>query len=209
MLFHFFFCNFKEINFQTMWKIFQWHDKFSKINRHQFPYIFSSLHSRYIYVCHPPLARTWCTMPRVRKCILGICVAAFLHQSTRFFDRSVKFYTISKPPLQNKGTIYRNQMSPTRLENNDLTDWNTLRTELQITLTRRIQFYTIYLYRFLLSYSSLFQTIHPVLDILGGRMDRSVSHGADAVGARSCRCWPVLPHLLCVPRALRAPPALR
>ncbi|KAG4076060.1 hypothetical protein HA402_010855 [Bradysia odoriphaga] len=43
---------------------------------------------RYIYVCHAPVARTWCTMPRVRKCIFYICLAAVLHQSTKFFDRS-------------------------------------------------------------------------------------------------------------------------
>lgn len=42
---------------------------------------------RYIYVCHPPVARTWCTMPRVKKCIIYILVAAFVHQSMRFFDR--------------------------------------------------------------------------------------------------------------------------
>ncbi|OXA60696.1 Sex peptide receptor [Folsomia candida] len=42
---------------------------------------------RYIYVCHAPVARSWCTMPRVLKGITWIYVVAFLHQSTRFFDR--------------------------------------------------------------------------------------------------------------------------
>ncbi|XP_055390097.1 sex peptide receptor [Condylostylus longicornis] len=41
---------------------------------------------RYIYVCHAPMARTWCTMPRVKRCTLYIFIAAVLHQSTRFFD---------------------------------------------------------------------------------------------------------------------------
>ncbi|CAO1419194.1 unnamed protein product [Diamesa tonsa] len=41
---------------------------------------------RYIYVCHAPLARTYLTMPRVRRSILFICIAAVFHQSTRFFD---------------------------------------------------------------------------------------------------------------------------
>ncbi|CAH0718547.1 unnamed protein product, partial [Brenthis ino] len=41
---------------------------------------------RYIYVCHAPVARTWCTMPRVKKCLIYIGVAAFLHQLPRFFD---------------------------------------------------------------------------------------------------------------------------
>ncbi|XP_066901611.1 sex peptide receptor [Halyomorpha halys] len=42
---------------------------------------------RYIYVCHAPVARTWCTMPRVLKCIAWISFIATLHQSTRFIDR--------------------------------------------------------------------------------------------------------------------------
>lgn len=42
---------------------------------------------RYIYVCHAPVARTWCTMPRVLKGIAWIFVFAALHQSTRFVDR--------------------------------------------------------------------------------------------------------------------------
>jgi neuromedin U receptor 1 len=42
---------------------------------------------RYIYVCHAPVARTWCTMPRVLKGICYIYGVAFLHQSTRFVDR--------------------------------------------------------------------------------------------------------------------------
>ncbi|CAG0912549.1 unnamed protein product [Notodromas monacha] len=41
---------------------------------------------RYIYVCHPTAARTWCTMPKVRMAVIGIFVCAFLHQSTRFVD---------------------------------------------------------------------------------------------------------------------------
>ncbi|XP_050426325.1 sex peptide receptor [Adelges cooleyi] len=42
---------------------------------------------RYIYVCHAPVARTWCTMPRVLKCVAWISIMASLHQSTRFVDR--------------------------------------------------------------------------------------------------------------------------
>lgn len=41
---------------------------------------------RYIYVCHAPVARTWCTMPRVLKGIGIIFGMAIFHQSTRFFD---------------------------------------------------------------------------------------------------------------------------
>ena len=43
---------------------------------------------RYIYVCHPQLARTWCTLPRVSKAMLFVGIAAFLHQASRFIDRS-------------------------------------------------------------------------------------------------------------------------
>ncbi|XP_055621570.1 sex peptide receptor [Toxorhynchites rutilus septentrionalis] len=49
---------------------------------------------RYIYVCHAPIARTWCTIPRVKKCIAYICIAALIHQSTRFFDKSYSLVTI-------------------------------------------------------------------------------------------------------------------
>ncbi|XP_073829438.1 G protein-coupled sex peptide receptor [Musca autumnalis] len=49
---------------------------------------------RYIYVCHAPMARTWCTMPRVKRFTIYITFAAFLHQSTRIFDRSYEPLTI-------------------------------------------------------------------------------------------------------------------
>ncbi|ETN62690.1 sex peptide receptor [Anopheles darlingi] len=49
---------------------------------------------RYVYVCHAPTARTWCTIPRVKKAIAYICTAAFFHQSTRFFDKSYSLVTI-------------------------------------------------------------------------------------------------------------------
>nr|XP_045597122.1 sex peptide receptor-like [Procambarus clarkii] len=41
---------------------------------------------RYIYVCHPPVARTWCTLPRVIKAIVLIFILATVHQAPRFFD---------------------------------------------------------------------------------------------------------------------------
>jgi neuromedin U receptor 1 len=41
---------------------------------------------RYIFVCHAPLARKFCTMPNVYKCLIYILVVAALHQSFRFFD---------------------------------------------------------------------------------------------------------------------------
>lgn len=42
--------------------------------------------NRYIYVCHAPLARIFLTMPKVRRSIVYIFLAACIHQSTRFFD---------------------------------------------------------------------------------------------------------------------------
>ncbi|XP_018324154.1 sex peptide receptor [Agrilus planipennis] len=41
---------------------------------------------RYIYVCHPPVARKFCTMPNVNKGLFYIIFAATLHQGLRFFD---------------------------------------------------------------------------------------------------------------------------
>lgn len=41
---------------------------------------------RYIYVCHPPVARTWCTLPRVIKAITWIFVFATIHQAPRFLE---------------------------------------------------------------------------------------------------------------------------
>ncbi|XP_013794582.2 sex peptide receptor-like [Limulus polyphemus] len=42
---------------------------------------------RYIYVCHPTVASTWCTVPRVIRGMLLVYLVAFFHQSTRIFDR--------------------------------------------------------------------------------------------------------------------------
>lgn len=39
-------------------------------------------------MCHAPMARTWCTMPRVKRCTAYIALLAFLHQLPRFFDRT-------------------------------------------------------------------------------------------------------------------------
>lgn len=51
---------------------------------------------RYIYVCLPVVARTWCTLPRVKKGILWIYLFAILHQSTRFFDHNFVSITIER-----------------------------------------------------------------------------------------------------------------
>lgn len=45
---------------------------------------------RYIYVCLPAVARTWCTIARVKKAILWIYIFAVLHQSTQFADNYFK-----------------------------------------------------------------------------------------------------------------------
>ncbi|XP_076328604.1 sex peptide receptor-like [Tachypleus tridentatus] len=42
---------------------------------------------RYIYVCHPTVASTWCTVPRVVRAMVSVYLVAFFHQSTRIFDR--------------------------------------------------------------------------------------------------------------------------
>ncbi|CAH0546598.1 unnamed protein product [Brassicogethes aeneus] len=41
---------------------------------------------RYIYVCHAPLARKFCTLPNVYKCLGYIMFFATMHNILRFFD---------------------------------------------------------------------------------------------------------------------------
>ena len=48
---------------------------------------------RYIYICQASRARHLCTIPRARKMVAGVLVAAFLHMSPRLFDR---VYTIQE-----------------------------------------------------------------------------------------------------------------
>ena len=38
---------------------------------------------RYIYVCHAPIARTWCTPEKTKKAIAWIFFFSFAHQTTR------------------------------------------------------------------------------------------------------------------------------
>ncbi|KAH1003619.1 hypothetical protein HUJ04_003509 [Dendroctonus ponderosae] len=50
---------------------------------------------RYIYVCHAPLARRFCTMPNVYKCIGYILFASALHQSPRMIDSDYSLIQIT------------------------------------------------------------------------------------------------------------------
>ncbi|CAG0904877.1 unnamed protein product [Darwinula stevensoni] len=43
---------------------------------------------RYIYVCHPTTARTWCTIPRVLWAIFSIFLLSVLHQGTNALSRN-------------------------------------------------------------------------------------------------------------------------
>ncbi|KAE8745601.1 Mip Receptor [Frankliniella occidentalis] len=45
---------------------------------------------RYIYVCHAPVARTYCSMPRVLKLIGIVFFCAACHQAPRLFDRTYR-----------------------------------------------------------------------------------------------------------------------
>lgn len=50
---------------------------------------------RYIYVCHPTTARTWCKVPKVLRAMICVFIFSLFHQSTRFFDREydpIKFF---------------------------------------------------------------------------------------------------------------------
>lgn len=49
-------------------------------------------------MCHAPMARTWCTMQRVKRCTFCILVAAFLHQVPRILDQK---YNIIQIPWEN------------------------------------------------------------------------------------------------------------
>ncbi|KAI5636215.1 serpentine type 7TM GPCR chemoreceptor srw domain-containing protein [Phthorimaea operculella] len=65
---------------------------------------------RYIYVCHAPVARTWCTMPNVNKCLIYIGIAAFLHQLPRFVDREyVPHITVWRGHYEN---VCRMELAP-------------------------------------------------------------------------------------------------
>ncbi|KAG9508671.1 Sex peptide receptor [Fragariocoptes setiger] len=56
---------------------------------------------RYIYVCHPTVACTWCTVPRVKKAIIGILILSFVHQLPRFFDsKFVGVYLLHQDHVQ-------------------------------------------------------------------------------------------------------------
>lgn len=48
---------------------------------------------RYIYVCHAPLARKFCTMENVYKCLGYILFVAVFHQTGRCFE--VKYTPVS------------------------------------------------------------------------------------------------------------------
>ncbi|CAB4068330.1 Sex peptide receptor [Lepeophtheirus salmonis] len=56
---------------------------------------------RYIYVCHASIARVWCTLEKTKKAIAGIFFVAFLHQTTRFFDKKFEDMTIEYPVCSN------------------------------------------------------------------------------------------------------------
>ncbi|KAH9528164.1 hypothetical protein DERF_002133 [Dermatophagoides farinae] len=58
---------------------------------------------RYVYICHPTLAKVWCTNQRVTRTILAIFLLASVHQLLRFFeghwiDAIVMISSSSQPP---------------------------------------------------------------------------------------------------------------
>ncbi|RWS27529.1 sex peptide receptor-like protein [Leptotrombidium deliense] len=61
---------------------------------------------RYIYVCHPTVANTWCTVPRVMKAMFIVFVLSFLHQSTRFFDRNFSSVMFMYHNTTHVGCVY-------------------------------------------------------------------------------------------------------
>lgn len=75
---------------------------------------------RYIYVCHAPVARTFCTMPRVTKGLLYIGITAGLHQSTRFVDRDYKLVHLHLYPSTNIFFIWNFYFVKSSVDSNPL-----------------------------------------------------------------------------------------
>ncbi|KAF7490951.1 Sex peptide receptor [Sarcoptes scabiei] len=50
------------------------------------PCLLLSSFSRYIFICHPIMAKVWCTQQRVSRAIIAIFTLAFIHQLLRFFE---------------------------------------------------------------------------------------------------------------------------
>ncbi|OTF80087.1 7 transmembrane receptor (rhodopsin family)-like protein, partial [Euroglyphus maynei] len=57
---------------------------------------------RYVYICHPTLAKVWCTNQRVTRTILAIFLLASVHQLLRFFEShwidAIVPISLSQPP---------------------------------------------------------------------------------------------------------------
>ena len=51
----------------------------------------TGLYSRYVYVCHPQLAKLWCTQKQARAAVIATISLAVLHMVPRILDRQ---YTI-------------------------------------------------------------------------------------------------------------------
>ncbi|XP_017491262.1 PREDICTED: sex peptide receptor-like, partial [Rhagoletis zephyria] len=48
---------------------------------------------RYIYICHPTLAKTLCTIPKVNRAVVTIFIASISVQASRFFDTQYESVT--------------------------------------------------------------------------------------------------------------------
>ena len=54
---------------------------------------------RYIYVCHAPVAKQWCTLSRSWIFVIFILITAIVTMLPRVLDRTYEVTTIGKIPL--------------------------------------------------------------------------------------------------------------
>ena len=55
---------------------------------------------RYIYVCHPQLAKVWCTQGQARAAVIATVSLAILHMVPRTMDRQYTIIDIGTAPCQ-------------------------------------------------------------------------------------------------------------
>ena len=53
---------------------------------------------RYIYVCHPPLAKRFCTVPYARMVVVWVVGLAIMHMVPRTLDREYSIHSLEHPP---------------------------------------------------------------------------------------------------------------
>ena len=63
--------------------------------------IITGLYSRYVYVCHPQLAKIWCTQRQARAAVIATISLAVLHMVPRTLDRQYTIIDIGNSQMLN------------------------------------------------------------------------------------------------------------